>query len=117
MSRRCYSLYTESCYFNEKNILHRANVQNNELVLDPTQRLPGFDEPRIAWCRLNRIRTGHGNRGQVLHIWNLAESAVCDRGVANQSMLHIVNDYSLRKFDEQWLELMTASATRSHKVY
>lgn len=54
-----------------KNIWHRANVRNNELVSDPTLKQAGFDIPRKAWVRLNRIRTGHGN---------MADSTNCNCG-------------------------------------
>lgn len=83
-----------------KNIWHRANVRNNELVRDPTLKPAGFDIPRKAWVRLNRIRTGHGNCAHFLHLWNMTDSTCCDCGAMDQTMSHIVNDCPIRKYRE-----------------
>lgn len=81
-----------------KNLWHRASVRNSELVSDPTLRPAGFDIPRKAWVRLNRIRSGHGNCAHFLHLWNMATSTSCDCGAADQTMWHIVNECPIRKF-------------------
>lgn len=35
---------------------HQPNVQNMEIVTDPTIEQAGIDLPRKAWVSLNRIR-------------------------------------------------------------
>lgn len=81
-----------------KNLWHRACVRNSELVNDPTLKPAGFDIPRKAWVRLNRVRTGHGNCAHFLYLWNMKDSTCCDCGEMDQTMLHIVNDCPIRKF-------------------
>ncbi len=81
-----------------KNVWHKTNVQNMELIPDPTIKQAGFDLPRKAWARLNRIRTGHGNCVSCLFQWNMVDSAGCDCGEPNQTMNHIVNDCPNRRF-------------------
>ena len=84
--------------FEWKNAWETANVRNSELVSDPALKIAGFDLPRKAWVRLNRIRTGHGNCLHFLYLWNMANSTNCDCGDADQTMAHIVNDCPIRKF-------------------
>lgn len=81
-----------------QNIWQRASVRYNELVIDPSIQPIGFNLPRKAWVRLNRIRTGHGNCAHCLHLWNLANSPICDCGASDQTMSHIVNECPIRKF-------------------
>ena len=77
-----------------------ASVPDNGfLILDPTQKLDGFNLPRRQWVTLNRIRTGRGRCGQTLHKWGLAADASCDCGAPVQTIDHIVSSCYLRKFD------------------
>lgn len=82
-----------------RSLWYESSVRNNELVVDPTMRMPGFNIPRKAWVRLNRIRTGHGNCKHFLYLWKLVDNTRCDCGAIDQTMLHIVNDCPVRKFN------------------
>ncbi|KAG4065142.1 hypothetical protein HA402_007539 [Bradysia odoriphaga] len=55
-------------------------VKQCELIIDPNEKPLGFNLPRKAWIRLNRIRTGHGNCGHFLFLWNQTETTACDCG-------------------------------------
>lgn len=95
------------------------NLRNKELISDPSEKLNGMDKERKIWCRLNRIRTGHGRCANMLYKWNLTSSPNCDCGDVVQSTSHLVNECATRKFDGglselhevtpdaiQWLQLM-----------
>ena len=71
-----------------KAIWNNKNVRHSELINDPNVKPLGFDIPRKAWVRLNRIRTGHGNGVHFLFLWNLAESTQSDCGDPDQTMEH-----------------------------
>ncbi|KAL4112351.1 hypothetical protein QTP88_016159 [Uroleucon formosanum] len=43
------------------------NPDNRKLVISPTNKQPGFDLERNTWVTLNRIRTGHGRNGHMMH--------------------------------------------------
>ena len=55
-----------------------ANLENSELVVDPSEQVPGFDLKRHTWTQLNRIRTGHGRCNQTLHQWGATDDPACD---------------------------------------
>ncbi|KAL4088598.1 hypothetical protein QTP88_023687 [Uroleucon formosanum] len=75
-----------------------AEVKNAELVVDPTQKLPGFDFPRALWTATNRIRTANGRCNHLLHKWGMSESPLCGCGDI-QTTRHIVETCPLTKFD------------------
>ena len=48
-----------------------AMVKNKELIADPSTKVPGMRVSRSIWCKINRIRTGHGRSGSTLFKWNM----------------------------------------------
>src|SRR6195952_2869994 len=70
-----------------------VEVHNKQLALDPTEKVPGFDLPRKLWCKLNRVRTGHGRCNAMLFKWNAIESPDCEYcpGVP-ETMMHLVEE-------------------------
>jgi len=75
-----------------------AEVKNAELVVDPTQKLPGFDFPRSLWTTINRIRTANNRCNHLLHKWGMSESPLrCCGNI--QTMQHIVETCPLTKYD------------------
>ena len=50
----------------------------------------GVDLPRLAWVRLNRLRTGVGRFHSSMHRWGLAPSAACECGAEEQTADHII---------------------------
>ena len=102
-----------------REVWNSENLRNKHLINDPTEKLNGMDEDRKIWCRINRIRTGHGRCADTLHKWNMTSSPYCDCSDVAQTTNHIVNDCVIRKFAGgltqlhevtpdavQWLQLM-----------
>ena len=56
----------------------------------PTFPPPGWSLPRVAWSRLNRLRTGVGRFGSSMFKWGLASSAACECGAADQTADHVI---------------------------
>lgn len=86
---------------------------NYHLCMDPTLKPGGFLLSRIAWCRLNRIRTGHGRCNSCLFKWNMTDSPACDCGCAEQTMGHIISSCPLRRFFGSLEELSDAETDRA----
>ena len=53
---------------------------------------PGMDLPRLAWTRLNRLRTGVGRFRSSMHRWGLASCAACECGAEEQTADHVILD-------------------------
>ena len=51
--------------------------------------------PRLAWTRLNRLRTEVGRFKASLHKWGLSSSAACDCGAELQTADHIIHSCPL----------------------
>ena len=90
-----------------------ASICNCHLIKDPTARPPGFDLPRLAWFRLNHIRTGQGRCNSSMFKWNLTSSAKCGCGMDEQTMTHIVTSCPLRRFVGSLEELNEAETDRA----
>ena len=90
-----------------------TSICNYELLADPTAKPGGFDLPRAAWTKLNRLRTGHGRCMSCMYKWGLAASPACDCGAIDQSMCHIVMSCPLRRFSGTLQELSDAVSSRS----
>ncbi|KAI8434197.1 hypothetical protein MSG28_012309 [Choristoneura fumiferana] len=54
--------------------------------------------PRKLWCRLNRLRTGHGRCHYFRHKWGWRDSALCECGEEAQTMEHIVQRCPLHSY-------------------
>ncbi|KAJ8396816.1 hypothetical protein AAFF_G00014150 [Aldrovandia affinis] len=52
----------------------------------------GVDLPRLAWVRLNRLRTGVGRFCSSMHRWGLASCAACECGAEEQTADHVILD-------------------------
>ena len=46
--------------------------------------------PRVAWVKLNRLRTGVGRFRLIFHQWSMAPNPTCDCGPAEQTADHIL---------------------------
>lgn len=77
---------------------HNDNSDSNNLIDDPSIRVPGFHFPRKEWVTLNRMRTGHGRCGYHMHKWGRVDSPECDCGAAIQTMTHIATECPLRAY-------------------
>ena len=50
----------------------------------------GMGLPRVAWVKLNRLRTGVGRFYSSMHKWGLAPSLNCDCGASEQTADHVL---------------------------
>ena len=80
------------------NMWTSINLENSNLILDPSVKVPGFDFNRDRWCKMNRIRTDHGRCHCTLHQWGVLDDPSCDCGFAIQDIHHIVAECPLRRF-------------------
>lgn len=80
-----------------KELWQNASVYNNELIDDPSSEVEGVNLPRREWLRLNRIRTGQGCCGYLMHRWKFIASPLCQCGDV-QTMRHIVEECRIHRF-------------------
>ena len=92
-----------------------ASVVNHTIATDPAIRQPGFDPPRHTLSLMNRFRACQGpcRANFHLHKWGLAQSASGDYDQW-QTMNHVVNTYSLTKFEGRLNLLHEADMTQSY---
>ena len=57
----------------------------------------GMGLPRIAWVKLNRLRTGVGRFHLSMHKWGLAPSPNCERGASEQTADHVLTACSIHR--------------------
>src|SRR5699024_615115 len=57
-----------------QNLWSNTKLFNKNLIEDPTKKVPGMDQPRWAWVKLNRLRTGHARCNSMLFKWNAVEN-------------------------------------------
>ena len=125
-SRPSQRLESRNFIWNDVSLLSQFNISdkwrerwtdtavcNYHLIQDPNVFPPGFDLPRIAWLKLKRIRTGHGRCNSCLFKWKLVDSAACDCGCNDQTMMHIVTSCSLRRFAGSLEELSNVETGRA----
>jgi len=83
-----------------------VRFRNNEFISNRSILLAGFSLPRQDWVTCNRLRTGVGKCGQLMHRWHLKENPVCDCGESQQTVYHIIMDCPKRKFQRNMRELI-----------
>lgn len=76
---------------------------------EPTNKPPGHNLPRKEWATLNRIRTGHGRCGYLMHKWNVVPTPNCECGNPYQTILHILTECPIRKFNGEPEDMFNAS--------
>ena len=59
-------------------------------VLDTGARPVGMGLPRVAWVKLNRLRTSVGRFHSSMHKWGLAPSPNCECGTSEQTADHVL---------------------------
>ncbi|CAI6346499.1 unnamed protein product [Macrosiphum euphorbiae] len=72
--------------------------------------VPGQQLARHEWVTLNRLCTGYGHSGEMLHKWKMRDSPGCDFGHSLQS--HVISDCP--PFNGTVEELHNATTTRSN---
>lgn len=87
----------------------QSSVANKHLIENPAIRLKGFHLPRRQWRIMNRIRTGQGRCGLLLHKWGWKTSANCDCGASLQSVHHIAAECPLRAFKGTMMDIHQAT--------
>lgn len=66
--------------------------------LDPTKKPNGFDLPRNLWCRINRLRTGHGCCNYFRYKWGWISSPMCECNLEEQTIEHLVQRCPLHSY-------------------
>ena len=74
------------------------NPINHDLIVTPSQKLPGFNWPRDLWSKINRFRSEQGRCNFLMCKWGIVDNPFCDCGQIEQKMSHIVNDCPRRAF-------------------
>jgi len=86
-----------------------SNPDKLNFIDNQTERVPGFDFSRRGWVVLNRLRTGHGRTGHMLHKWGPISLPGCDCGYVKQTATHIVNECNIRRLQGRMKELHKAT--------
>src|SRR3978361_444052 len=71
---------------------------NSCLITHPEKQVPGFDLPRNIWVKLNRLETLHGRCNGMLYKWSAVPEPSCTSEDPSETIIHIVNDCPLTKF-------------------
>lgn len=86
-----------------------STIDKYSLIKSLGSPVPGQQLARHEWVTLNRLRTGHGRSGEMLHKWKMRDSPGCDCGHPLQSISHIISDCPLRAFNGTLEELHYAT--------
>ena len=62
----------------------------HDFITDVSEPPSGMRLPRLAWVRLNRLRTGIGRFRSTMHRWGMSHSAACECGAEEQTADHII---------------------------
>ena len=62
----------------------------HSLVTDVGPLPTGHELSRLAWVRMNHLRTGIGRFGSLMYRWGLTKTAVCDCGAEQQTPEHLL---------------------------
>ncbi|XP_063628210.1 uncharacterized protein LOC134799704 [Cydia splendana] len=66
--------------------------------ITPGSRIMGSDLPRRDWCKLNRLRTGHGRCAYYKHRCGWVDSPACGCGAEAQTIQHIIQDCPITRY-------------------
>ncbi|VVC34571.1 Hypothetical protein CINCED_3A010220 [Cinara cedri] len=82
----------------------QTETRNQDLIKEPSIKVPGWDFKRAQWTTLNRIRTGQGRCNYLLHKWGMVDSPLCECGEI-QNITHIVETCPFTKFEDGLVKL------------
>ena len=81
---------------------HKRNAEDCEnasrlrAFVPRTGAMPvGMGLRRVAWVKLNRLRTGVGRFHSSMHKWGLAPSPNCECGASEQTVDHVLTAYPI----------------------
>lgn len=96
-----------------RTIWENSAVFGNEIINDPTKKVPGTELKRKEWVTLNRIRTHQGRCNACLFKWKVVDAPGCDCGAVSQTVAHIVLFCPLRRFTATFEELCNQKTQRA----
>jgi len=115
-SRKPAYLTTTRLIDNQFDGMDEWKLEWQNSTIDKYSLIKSLDSPVLGqqlasreWVTLNRLRTGHGRSGEVLHKWKMRDSPGCDCGHPLQSISHIMSDCPLRAFNGTVEELHYAT--------
>ena len=74
------------------------NVSRLRVFVPETGARPvGMGLPRVAWAKLNRLRTGVGRFHSPMHKWGLAPSPNCECGASEQTADHVLTAFPIHR--------------------
>lgn len=85
------------------------NPDELNVINNPSEEVPGSDLPSRDWVTLNKLWTGYGRTGHMLHKWELRPSPGCDYGHEKQTATHIIDECTSRRFQVGMKELHKAT--------
>ncbi|EEZ99825.1 hypothetical protein TcasGA2_TC002606 [Tribolium castaneum] len=88
-----------------RNIWSNIHLFNKDLIEDPSKRVPGMDQPRWVWVKLNRLRTGHARCKSMLFKWKATENPYCQCGHVEETIQHLVEECQITSFQGGFNEI------------
>ena len=70
---------------------------NCAFVTGTGARPVGMGLPRVAWVKLNRLRTGVERFHSSMHKWGLALSPNCECGASEQTADHVLTAFRIHR--------------------
>ena len=70
---------------------------NCAFVPETGARPVGMGLPRVAWVKLNRLRTGVERFHLSMHKWGLAPSPNCECGASEQTADHVLTAFRIHR--------------------
>ncbi|VVC30897.1 Hypothetical protein CINCED_3A020448 [Cinara cedri] len=86
----------------------KSSIGNFSLLKSLDIPVPGQHIAHHEWVILNRLRTGHGPSGEILHKWKIRDCPDCDCGHSLQFIFYIISDCPFRAFNGTVKELHEA---------
>ena len=63
----------------------------------PSARSFGMGLPRLAWVRLNRLRSSIGRFQSSMQNWGLASTSISDCGALDQTAAYVILEFPLHR--------------------